>query len=144
MKIKFILLILLITGSLATIAVLSSKETSFQLLDASQLAANPDKYLGENLRVRGIVKPGSLSRKGKQADFLLELNNQTVPVHFNGAKILPDTFEEGARARVDGRLKDGVLVSDHIETKCASKYEADYSDKNGQTERKDSQKNNIK
>ena len=131
MKAKFILLIALIAGSLATIAYFSSKETSFLLLDASELSANPFKYQSENLRVRGIVKAGTLTRIGKTADFQLELNNKTIPVHFNGQSILPDTFEEGARARVDGRIINGVLVSDHIETKCASKYEAEYSeDKN--------------
>ena len=126
MKLKFIIIIVLIGGSLATIAYLSSRETSFLLLDASELSANPSKYTNENLRVRGIVKAGTLVRKGKKADFLLELNDKTIPVHFNGSKLLPDTFEEGARARVDGSLKNGVLVSNHIETKCASKYEADY------------------
>jgi len=124
MKTKFIILISVIGVSLGTIAWFSSKDTKYYLIDASALAATPSEYSGKNLRVRGFVKAGSLTRKGTKADFILEFENREFPVHFNGAKILPDTFKEGARARVDGRIQNGVLVSDHVETKCASKYEA--------------------
>ena len=124
MKIKFIILISVIGVSLGTIAWFSSKETKYYLIDASALAASPSEYSGKNLRVRGFVKAGTLVRKGTRADFMLEFEDKVVPVHFNGSKILPDTFKEGARARVDGQIKNGILVSDHVETKCASKYEA--------------------
>lgn len=126
MKIKFAILILIISASLGAIAYFSSKETSFVLLDANELAANPARYSGELLRVRGFVKVGSLAREGKEARFILELDKKEIPVHFDGSAILPDTFKEGAKARVDGKMKNGILESDHIETKCASKYEADY------------------
>ena len=124
MKVKFVILISIIGVSLGTIAWFSSKDTKYYLLDASALAASPAEHAGKNLRVRGFVKAGSLTRKGKTADFILEFDDKEVPVHFNGIKLLPDTFKEGARARVDGRYKNGILVSDHVETKCASKYEA--------------------
>lgn len=98
------------------------------LLDASELAANPAKFEDDNLRVRGFVKVGSLLREGKKAKFELEFNEKTIQVHFTGATLLPDAFKEGARARVDGRWEAGVLVADHVEAKCASKYEADYAE----------------
>lgn len=126
MKIKFIILVFLISSSLISIAFFSSKETSFLLLDASELAEKVEKYQDENLRVRGLVKIGSVEREGREAKFKLELNNKTIPVHYNGRELLPDAFKEGVRVRVDGKLKNGVLVSDHVEAKCASKYEADY------------------
>jgi cytochrome c-type biogenesis protein CcmE len=126
MKVKFIILILLISSSLISIAFFSSKETSFLLLDASELADKLEKYKGENLRVRGLVKIGSVEREGREAKFKLELNDKLIQVHYTGKELLPDAFKEGVRVRVDGKLKENVLVSDHVEAKCASKYEAEY------------------
>ncbi|MCB1157283.1 MAG: cytochrome c maturation protein CcmE [Leptospiraceae bacterium] len=129
MKKKFILLVSLITLSLGAIAILSSRESSFLLIDTNQLAENPSQYNKENLRVRGMVKVGSLIREGRQAKFTLELEGKEFPVHYMGGKLLPDAFKEGVRVRVDGKLKKGVLISDHVEAKCASKYEAEYDKK---------------
>ncbi|MDF3819982.1 cytochrome c maturation protein CcmE [Leptospira sp. 96542] len=123
---KFLILLVLIFSSLAGIAFFSSKETSFLLLDASDLAANPAQYSDQNLRVRGFVRMGSLIREGKKAKFDLELNDRTIPVYFTGKSLLPDAFKEGARARVDGHYENGILMASHVEAKCASKYEAGY------------------
>ncbi|MCZ8157827.1 MAG: cytochrome c maturation protein CcmE [Leptospira sp.] len=125
---KFIALLLVIGASLSGIAFFSSKETSFLLLDASELAASSAKYHDQNLRVRGFVKVGSLVREGKKARFTLELNDKSIPAFFTGETLLPDAFKEGARVRVDGRLERGVLVASHVEAKCASKYEAGYAE----------------
>ncbi len=126
MKSKILIPIILITLSLSAIAFFSSSETSFTLLDASELAIHPDKYDGDNLRVRGNVKIGSVVREGREARFILELDNSEIPVHFTGKNLLPDAFKEGVKARVDGKYKNGILTADHVEAKCASKYEADY------------------
>jgi cytochrome c-type biogenesis protein CcmE len=125
---KFLILTLVIAGSLGGIAYFSAQETAYKLLDASELAANPTPYQDDNLRVRGFVKLGSLVREGKAARFDLELDNRTIPVYFTGETLLPDAFKEGARARVDGKWKNGVLESNHVEAKCASKYEAGYAE----------------
>lgn len=126
MQKKFIILISLITLSLASIAYLSSKESSYVLLDTSQLADSPDQYQKQNLRVRGFVKVGSLIREGNRARFQLEYKNKTVPVDYDGSTILPDAFKEGASVRVDGRWQNGKLMANHVEAKCASKYQAEY------------------
>lgn len=126
------ILLILIASSLGAIAFFSSKETSYLLLDASVLAASPQEYSDENLRVRGFVKLGSLLREGKTAKFVLEHEGKEIPVFFNGETLLPDAFKEGAPARVDGKWEKGTLLATHVEAKCASKYEANYSnDKTG-------------
>ncbi len=126
MKAKFIILVSIVTISVLSIAYFSSKETSFILLDASELANSPEKYSDENLRVRGLVKIGSVEREGREAKFKIELNDKVVSVFYTGKNLLPDAFKEGVRVRVDGKLKEGTLVADHVEAKCASKYEAEY------------------
>lgn len=129
MNLKFTVLAGIIGLSLGAIAFFSSKETSYILLDASDLAANSARYGDDELlRVRGFVKLGSVIREGKTAKFVLQLNEKEVPVFFTGATLLPDAFKEGTRARVDGVWKNGVLVADRVEAKCASKYEAGYSE----------------
>ncbi|WCL49156.1 cytochrome c maturation protein CcmE domain-containing protein [Leptospira sp. GIMC2001] len=127
---KFLILTLIIGFSLAGIAFFSAQETAYKLLDASELAANPARYKGDNLRVRGFVKLGSLVREGRTAKFELELEDRNVPVFFTGENLLPDAFKEGARARVDGHWENGTLVANHVEAKCASKYEAGYAEGN--------------
>lgn len=74
MNIKFTVLAGIILLSLGSIAYFSSKETSYTLLDASELAASPTKYQDDLLRVRGFVKLGSVIREGKTARFVLEFN----------------------------------------------------------------------
>jgi cytochrome c-type biogenesis protein CcmE len=125
---KFLSLLGILSLSLLGIAFLSSPDTSYTLLDASDLAANPSKYEDDNLRVRGFVKVGSLVREGKKARFELEFNDRTIPVHFDGKTLLPDAFKEGIRARVDGKYKNNILEASHVEAKCASKYEAGYAE----------------
>ncbi len=80
MNIKFTILSGIILLSLGSIAYFSSKETSYTLLDASELAASPTKYENDLLRVRGFVKLGSVIREGKTAKFILEFNDKQIPV----------------------------------------------------------------
>lgn len=80
MNIKFTVLAGIILLSLGSIAYFSSKETSYTLLDASELAASPTKYQDDLLRVRGFVKLGSVIREGKTARFVLEFNEKQIPV----------------------------------------------------------------
>ena len=126
MNAKFIALSLIIVSCLVTIGFISSKETSYILLDASYLADNKKEYTDSNLRVRGFVELGSISKKGRSTDFILSLHEKQVKVHFTGENLLPDAFKEGARVRVDGRLENNILVAERVEAKCASKYEAGY------------------
>lgn len=97
------------------------------LADASLVAATPDKFAEDELRVRGFVKAGSVIRYGRKADFTITLDGKDLPVHFDGSTQLPDTFTDGAPVRADGILVNGKLVSHKVEAKCASKYEADYA-----------------
>ena len=125
-KSKLLIPIFFITLSLFVVAYFSSMETSFTLLNVNELAKYPEKYNGDNLRVRGNVKVGSLVREGREAKFTLEFDSEEILVHFAGKSLLPDAFKEGIKARVDGKYKNGVLVADRVEAKCASKYESEY------------------
>lgn len=85
----------------------------------------------KRLRVAGLVKEGTIERDGTEVKFLLvqdvHSNEHTMPVHYTGSQPIPDTFKDRAEAIVEGkRLPDGTFEADHIQAKCASKYEAKY------------------
>jgi len=88
-----------------------------------------DPGADERLRVAGIVKPGSIVREGPTVAFTLAQDTtHTLAVHYAGSQPVPDTFKDGAEAIVEGyRKPDGSFEADHIQAKCASKYEAQYS-----------------
>jgi cytochrome c-type biogenesis protein CcmE len=83
---------------------------------------------GKRLRVAGIVQPGSIVRDGKDVSFTLTQDEvHTLAVRYSGSQPVPDTFKDGSEAIVEGqRLHDGSFDADHIQAKCASKYEAEY------------------
>jgi cytochrome c-type biogenesis protein CcmE len=93
-----------------------------------ELNSMGDAAKGRRLRVAGIVQPGSIERAGKDVSFTLTQDAEhTLAVHYSGSQPVPDTFKGGAEAVVEGECRsDGVFAADHIQAKCASKYEAKY------------------
>jgi len=85
----------------------------------------------KRLRVAGLVKDGTIERDGRSLRFVLaqnlETEQKTMVVNYVGTAPVPDTFKDRAEAVVEGkRLPDGTFEADHIQAKCASKYESKY------------------
>lgn len=77
------------------------------------------------IRVGGTVQPGSIRRLSGRVDFVLEGEGKALPVSYVGSEPLPDTFKDKSQALVEGSLaKNGSFVAEHVQAKCASKYEA--------------------
>ena len=96
-----------------------------------EVAAMGDDATDKRLRVGGVVQPGSITRNGNELTFTLaqltEAEARTMAVAYTGTQPIPDTFKDGADAIVEGhRQPDGTFHADHIQAKCASKYEAKY------------------
>jgi len=71
------------------------------------------------------VAPGSIHRLSGRVDFVLDGEGKSLPVSYIGSDPLPDTFIDKAQALVEGRpATDGRFVAEHVQAKCASKYEA--------------------
>jgi cytochrome c-type biogenesis protein CcmE len=90
----------------------------------------------KRMRVAGLVKEGTIVRDGKNLSFVLaqdvETMHHSIRVNYVGSQPVPDTFKDRAEAVVEGkRLPDGTFEADHLQAKCASKYEAKYG-KNAQ------------
>lgn len=90
---------------------------------------DPTADAGKRLRVAGIVSTGTIERDGTQVSFQLEQEDLRLPVIYTGSAPIPDTFKDGVEAVVEGyRHDDGTFEADHIQAKCASKYEAEYGE----------------
>lgn len=127
---QLVITIAVIIGSLVALFFFTGSPTggSVLLADASAVANDPADFQNRELRVRGFVKPGSIVRYGEKADFIIELDGSELPVHFDGSTQLPDTFQDAAAVRADGRLTNGKLVSTKVEAKCTSKYDTEHVD----------------
>jgi cytochrome c-type biogenesis protein CcmE len=89
----------------------------YQMLDASDRA--------HRMRLAGTVEEGSIKRATGHVDFTLVEQGKTLPVSYVGSDPLPDTFVDKSQALVEGRPgPDGRFVAEHVQAKCASKYEA--------------------
>jgi len=89
------------------------------------------------LRLAGTVAPGSIKHLPGRVQFVLEEQGKSLPVSYVGSDPLPDTFVDKSQALVEGRRSnDGTFVAEHLQAKCASKYEsAPGGDKPGPTAR---------
>jgi cytochrome c-type biogenesis protein CcmE len=77
------------------------------------------------MRLAGTVAPGSIRHASGRVEFVLEEEGKTLPVSYIGSDPLPDTFVDKSQALVEGRPgSDGRFVAEHVQAKCASKYEA--------------------
>ncbi len=91
-----------------------------------ELLAMKDEAFDKRLRVAGYVQEGSIRREEGQLHFSMGVGDTIVQVVYVGRNPVPDTFKAGAEALVEGRYTPGNLFrADHIQAKCASKYEAE-------------------
>lgn len=127
-QIRFAVGIGVILVAIAYFAFAGYQEGKAYYSTIDELTLMGERVDGKRLRVAGIVQPGSISRDGKDVSFTLTQDEvHTLAVRYTGSQPVPDTFKDGSEAIVEGqRLKDGSFEADHIQAKCASKYEAEY------------------
>ena len=77
------------------------------------------------MRLAGTVAPGTIRHTSGRVNFVLEEQGKSLAVSYIGSDPLPDTFVDKSQALVEGRpASDGSFVAEHVQAKCASKYEA--------------------
>lgn len=122
---KFGVGISVIVVALAFLAWLGYGESKTYYHTIAELKTLQGAQLAHRMRVGGTVAPGSIHRLTGRIDFVLEGEGQTLPVSYMGTDPLPDTFVDKSQALVEGHAgSDGRFVADHVQAKCASKYEA--------------------
>ncbi len=126
MKVKILIPLLMIFGAIGWLVTANLKDANY-FYKANELAALGDRVYTMNLRVKGRIVPGSIKSKINERPVIFTIHEEDaeVVVHYVGEAPLPDMFKDRAEAVVDGTMRrDGVFVAEHLQAKCASKYEA--------------------
>ena len=124
-KTKFGVGIGIIVVSLAALAWLGYGESKTYYHTIAELQTLQGLDRTHRIRVGGTVQPGSIQHFSGRVDFVLEGEGRAIPVSYIGTDPLPDTFKDKSQALVEGSLaKNGSFVAEHVQAKCASKYEA--------------------
>ena len=122
-QVKFGIGIAIILSVVGWEAVSGFQESKTYYVTVSELVSG--KVSHQHIRVGGIVEQGSIERRGGTVTFRLAQDKDVVAVNYVGSDTLPDTFRDGAQAIVEGTYKSGgQFQAEHIQAKCASKYEA--------------------
>ena len=124
-QVKFGIGIGIIVVALGILAWLGYGESKTYYHTIAELQTLNGSARTQRMRVGGTVAVGSIRRLTGRVDFVLEGEGKTLPVSYIGSDPLPDTFVDKSQALVEGRPgPDGRFVAEHVQAKCASKYEA--------------------
>jgi len=122
---KFGIGIAIIVISMGCLAWLGYGESKTYYHTIAELQTLKGNQLTHRMRVGGTVEPGSIHHLSGRVDFVLEGEGRSMPVSYVGTDPLPDTFIDKSQALVEGRpSSDGRFIAEHVQAKCASKYEA--------------------
>ena len=123
-QLKFVVGSAVIVLTLAFLGYSGFQESKSYYMTVSELYAKKNENYERRLKVAGDVVPGSIVRDGKAIKFTISQENNTLPVLYVGTDAPPDTFVDRAQAVVEGKYgHDGVFTANHMQAKCASKYE---------------------
>jgi cytochrome c-type biogenesis protein CcmE len=122
---KFGIGIGVIVLSLGCLAWLGYGESKTYYHTIAELQTLNGASLNQRMRVGGTVEPGTIRHLPGRVDFSLRGEGKLLPVSYTGTEPLPDTFVDKSQALVEGKMEpDGKFVAEHVQAKCASKYEA--------------------
>ncbi len=123
---RFIVGAVLIAAAVSYLVYAGIKTTSIYYFEMDEFLARRTAHAGEDLRVKGWVRSGSIKWDAATNALAFELarkdGSSPIPVAYTG--ILPDMFAEGREVVVEGRYEVPGLRAKQIMTSCPSKYEA--------------------
>jgi len=121
---KFGIGIGIIVVSMASLAWLGYGESKTYYHTLAELDTLKGSERNQHMRIGGNVQAGSIHRMTGRVDFVLEGEGKALPVSYVGSDPLPDTFVDKSQALIEGKpTAEGRFVADHVQAKCASKYE---------------------
>ena len=121
---KFVIGAVLILSAIAYLAVTGfQQDLSYYKTVDEVYAMGKDAY-DKQLRVAGNVVAGTIDRSDSPMKFQIAANAKVINVAYIGEGPVPDTFQDECETVVQGKFNSqGVFEADHIQAKCASKYE---------------------
>jgi cytochrome c-type biogenesis protein CcmE len=126
-RLKFILGGAVVFAALAWLGFVGFQESKAYYITVDEYSSMEHSLDGKTLKIAGDVVSGSINRTKPQMEFVIASQGKSIKVRYVGKDIIPDTFKDGSKALVEGKVSpDGIFQARHIEAKCASKYEAEY------------------
>ncbi|HRP70874.1 MAG TPA: cytochrome c maturation protein CcmE, partial [Turneriella sp.] len=131
MRTKLTIFFVLLASALVVLAVTSSTSAAQVHLQLNEFQKElthdqNSSLLKRNITLYGKVKEGSIEREGVKARFRIIDGKNEMVVEHSGKTLLPDTFQDGAEAGVEGYFDKNrsIFVSHKVMAKCASRYDA--------------------
>ncbi len=126
-RVKFILGGAVVVASLAWLGFVGFQQSKAYYITVDEYSTMRRSLQGKTVKIAGDVVAGSIDRTKAQMEFDIESGEKRIRIRYIGKEIIPDTFQGGSKALVEGSMApDGIFQARHIEAKCASKYEAEY------------------
>ena len=126
-----ITLLVLGGGILSFVLGQDSKQLTYAK-DVQSVLANQEELAERNLRVQGVLVPGTLSKRDEPCEYRFKIrqmgdhDGQVMDVRYASC-IVPDTFRDvpgiDVEATVTGQMAEGYFQARDIQAKCPSKYE---------------------
>ncbi len=89
--------------------------------DPSEVVTGQKVAPGQNFRIGGLVKDGSVLKEDTKISFVVTDGSNSVPISFEG--ILPDLFREGQGVIAEGALNtEGRFIAQNILAKHDENY----------------------
>ena len=115
---RFVVGAAVIAAAVAYLVYAGIRTTSTYYFDMDEFVTSKASHDGEELRVKGWVRAGSMHWDPRTNELAFELarkdGTEPVPVAYRG--ILPDMFSEGREVVVEGRYGQGALAAKQIMT----------------------------
>src|SRR6185312_6389211 len=122
-KVRIAIAAAVVLGAILYLAVTGAEANKSYYVTIQELQTMGNKAYTRNLRVAGSVAPGTISRDGSHANFVLVENDRKLTVNYTGDEPPPDTFKDNSQALAIGTYgRDGVFHATGLQAKCASKY----------------------
>lgn len=89
----------------------------------AELTERKAELEGKDVKVAGRIVKGSVRGEPASPSFRFDLEDDaghTIAVGYT--RLLPDPFEEGREAIVQGRVENGVILASNLTVKCPSRY----------------------
>jgi cytochrome c-type biogenesis protein CcmE len=123
---RFVIGAALIAAAVSYLVYAGIRSTSVYYFEIDEFLPRRAAHEGEDLRVKGWVRTGSIKWDARTNDLAFDLARQDgsgpIPIAYKG--ILPDMFAEGREVVVEGRHAATGITAKQIMTSCPSKYEA--------------------
>jgi len=126
-RIKILVGGIVVAAALVWLGIVGFQESKSYYVTVDEYASSKGTLEGKTLKLAGEVVPGSIDRTKPQLEFVIGNQDKKIRVQYIGKEIIPDTFKDGTKALVEGKATpEGIFQANHIEAKCASKYEVEY------------------